>query len=131
MKETTQALNALIKVLYDNWQIDGNEISDTIHSFGELYEYRMLYNAIMANLLYEKGLEVYKTKKHNDKADCFGGGWFLVCVRTPYGPIDNHYELKYWDLFKVKEEEFEPYPYDGHTPKDVVQTLYEYIEKEM
>lgn len=129
MKENTEHLNKLIKVLYDAWQIDGNEISDTIHTFGELYEYRMLYNALAANLLYEKGYEVYKTHKHDDGQECFGGGWFLVSIRTPYGPIDNHYKNEYWDLFQVKEEEKEPYKYDGHGPKDVSNTLFKLLKE--
>ena len=118
----TKALNNYIKELYDLWLIDGNEISDTIHTFGELYDYRMMYNALFVNEIAENGkYEVYKTKKHNDGQECFGGGWFLVSVRLPTGVVDNHYENKYWDLFHCPEVEKEPYPYDGHTPADALE----------
>lgn len=118
----TKALNNYIKELYDLWLIDGNEISDTIHTFGELYDYRMMYNALFVNEIAENGkYEVYKTKKHNDGQECFGGGWFLVSVRLPTGVVDNHYENKYWDLFHCPEVEKKPYPYDGHTPADALE----------
>ena len=118
----TKALNNYIKELYDLWLIDGNEISDTIHTFGELYDYRMMYNALFVNEIAENGkYEVYKTKKHSDGQECFGGGWFLVSVHLPTGVLDNHYENKYWDLFHCPEVEQEPYPYDGHTPADVLE----------
>lgn len=121
MNEATKALNNYIKELYDLWAIDGNEISDGIHTFGELYDYRMMYNALFVNEIAENGkFEVFKTKKHYNGDDCLGGGWFLVSVQLPTGTIDNHYENKYWDLFHCPELEKEPYPYDGHTSADVL-----------
>lgn len=119
-------LNELIK------NLDFNEyISDGYHSFQELYLYRMLYNALLVNE-YAKNdtYQVYKTKRHNDGEECFGGDWFLVVIRTPYGVIDNHYELKYWDLFHCKEIEKEPYPFDGHSPADVARHMEELIRNE-
>lgn len=41
---------------------------------------------------------------------------------TPYGQISNHYEMKDWDLFKIPEKEVAD-KWDGHTPKDVEDTL--------
>ena len=118
----TKALNNYIKELYDLWLIDGNEISDTIHTFGELYDYRMMYNALFVNEIAESGkYEIYKTKKHNDGQECFGGGWFLVSIHLPTGIVDNHYENKYWDLFRCPEVEKEPYPYDGHSSLDALE----------
>ena len=67
-------LNELIK------NLDFNEyISDGYHSFQELYLYRMLYNALLVNE-YAKNdtYQVYKTKRHNDGEECFGGDWFFV-----------------------------------------------------
>ena len=124
----TKALNNYIKELYDLWLIDGNEISDTIHTFGELYRYRMIYNALFVNMVALSGkYEVYKTKRHNDGQECFGGGWFLVSVRLPTGPLDNHYEMKDWNLFHCPEVEKEPYPYDGHTPADAADNAEKFL----
>lgn len=128
-KENTELLNKYIKELYDNYLIDGNEISDTIHTFGELYDYRMLYNALFINECARNGnIEVYKSKKHSDSLECFGGGWFIVTAVLPTGIVDNHYKLEYWDLFKCQEVEKEKYEYDGHTPKDVSNRMLEYLK---
>lgn len=127
-KENTEILNKYIKELYDNYLIDGNEISDTIHTFGELYDYRMLYNALIINEWAKNGnIEVYKSKKHSDGLECFGGGWFIVTAILPTGIVDNHYKLEYWDLFKCQEVEQEKFEYDGHTPKDVSNRMLEYL----
>lgn len=103
-------------------KIDENT-SDGYHTFKELYEYRLLYNA---NLFNEWGsldsYSVHKSKKHSDGEFCFGGGWFVVMAQTPYGQISNHYELKDWDLFNIREQELADV-WDGHTPKDVAETL--------
>ena len=57
-------------------------------------------------------------------------GWFIVSIVLPTGIVDNHYELKYWDLFKCKEVEKEPYKYDGHTPEDVKERMHKFIKEE-
>lgn len=127
-QQNTKALNDFIKVLYDNYSINGNEISDTIHTFGELYDYRMLYNALWVNEIAKTGkYPIYKTKRHEDGELCFGGGWFLVTVVLPTGEIDNHYREEYWELFQCKEEEKRLGKYDGHTPQDVKNRMFEFL----
>jgi len=106
-------------------------ISDGYHTFEELYEYRMLYNALSFNLLHEKGVKVEKSLRHSDGELCFGGGWFIVVAELPgVGQISNHYEVKDWDLFKVSDVETPSIIYDGHTPKDVTQRLYKFLKNE-
>lgn len=106
-------------------QIDENT-SDGYHTFKELYEYRLLYNAGFFNELAIQGLSnVHKSKKHNDGELCFGGGWFVVMAQLPTGQISNHYEMKYWNLFRIPEQELAD-KWDGHTPQDVVRRLSEY-----
>ena len=84
-------------------KIDENT-SDGYHTFKELYEFRLLYNAGMFNeLAKDKQYNVHKSKKHSDGEECFGGGWFVVQATLPTGQISNHYELKDWDLFKCEE----------------------------
>lgn len=53
--------------------IDEN-MSDGYHTFKELYEYRLLYNAGMFNELYRRGFHVIKSEHHSDREVCFGGG---------------------------------------------------------
>ena len=108
-------------------QDDMGEVSDGYHTFNELYYYRMLYNAAFFNLLPKKW--VHKSKRHHTGEECFGGGWFIVMANLPTGQISNHYELKDWDLFKVPEKEFAD-EWDGHTPQEVAERLYKYLQQE-
>ena len=48
-----------------NIVIDENT-SDGYHTFKELYEYRLLYNAGMFNELYRRGFHVIKSEYHSD-----------------------------------------------------------------
>ena len=108
---------------------DMGEVSDGYHTFNELYDYRMLYNAALFNEWAKQGLyDVHKSKRHSDGEECFGGGWFIVQAQLPTGQISNHYEMKYWDLFNVPEKIFAN-EYDGHTPKDVAERLREFLTK--
>jgi hypothetical protein len=104
---------------------DIENLSDGYHTFKELYEYRKLYNALLFDLWFRQvdcHYGIHKSKRHNDGERCFGGGWFIVMANTLYGQISNHYEMKDWDLFKVPEKEISD-KWDGHTPKDVENTL--------
>lgn len=94
---------------------------DEHHTMDELYEYRMVYNALAAKWFGEMGQAV-KSWRHHDGELCFGGGWFIVCLYTLDGWVTNHYEAKHWDLFSVPEEETAP-EWDGHTPADGLARL--------
>ena len=108
------------------------EVSDGYHTFKELYEFRKLYNAGLFNEWSKNGrMDTYKSRKHFDGEDCFGGGWFIVVAVLPSGQISNHYELKDWDLFDVEEVGRAKYEFDGHTPQDVIERLKDlYLPKE-
>ena len=95
------------------------EISDGYHTFNDLYHQRLVLFAALVNTFHELS---WKTKRHNDGEECFGGGWFLVGINTPEGPYTYHYEMKDWDLFKCKEIDKGP-KWDGHTDKDVTRLL--------
>lgn len=103
---------------------DKGEISDGYHTFNELYNYRMLYNASFFNLLPKEW--VHKSKKHHNGEECFGGGWFIVMANLPTGQISNHYELKDWDLFHIQEKEVAD-EWDGHTPQEAAERLHKYL----
>lgn len=104
--------------------IDG-ETSDGYHTFNELYQYRMLYNALLFNeWAKHETFEVSKSWRHSDGELCFGGGWFVVTADTDAGQITNHYQEKYWDLFDIPSLEWAP-EWDGHTPQDVAERLTE------
>lgn len=119
--ERDRAIEWLNKMLEPT---DTGEISDGYHTFNELYDYRMLYNAAFFNLLPPK--LVHKSKKHHDGKPCFEGGWFIVMANLPTGQISNHYELKYWDLFHISEVEIAD-EWDGHTPQEAADRLRKYL----
>lgn len=136
-------VNMAVQQLGDNKQL----VNDGCHSFQELYQFRMVYNAALFNewaanyikitevkkkgedFIYRKiepsevRYNVHKSWKHYDGELCFGGGWFIVVAMLPTGQISNHYEAKYWDLFKIPETEKALYPFDGHTSQDVLERL--------
>jgi hypothetical protein len=135
---------------------DFNEgmISDGIHTFDELYEFRKLYNAALFNewgkeskpirlfsnnhsggvTPYTAGYskakyDAHKSLKHEDGEYCFGsnGTWFIVVAMLPSGQISNHYRIEDWDLFQIPTAEKAKYKFDGHTSKDVLDRLRDVI----
>ena len=112
----------------DNEPKDMGEVSDGYHTFNELYEYRLLYNASMFNELAKQNLyDVHKSKRHSDGEIPFGdSNWFIVMAELPTGQISNHYEMKDWDLFDIQEKEIAN-EWDGHTPKDVAERLRRFL----
>ena len=129
-------LGATEQKVIDDELCKSGEASDGYHTFNELYDYRMLYNAAFFNKLacydnqaggsWKVEYDVHKSKKHSDGEDCFGGGWFIVMAELPAGQISNHYEMKYWDLFKIPEKE-KANVWDGHTPKEAADRLREFL----
>ena len=121
-------------------------MTDGYHSFKELYDYRMVYNAAFFNELAKQTEEdynfnnpelitdikikynVHKSLRHEDNEPCFGGGWFIVVAVLPTGTITNHYPMKYWDLFKIPVLYKSNVVYDGHTPEDALNRLIEFLE---
>lgn len=107
--------------------IDKGEASDGFHTFNELYRYRAIYNAAFFNELSKNGdIKAVKSIRHSTGELCFGGGWFIVMAELPTGQVSNHYELKYWDLFKCEEVEFAP-EWDGHTPDIAASRIERYV----
>ena len=123
-----------MKTNINNWDegevvvIDENT-SDGYHTFKELYEFRLLYNAALFNSWASQGLyDVQKNKCNHDGELCFGGGWFVVRAELPTGQISNHYELKDWDKFKIKERgKYENF--DFHDSKDVSDRLSDFLKR--
>ena len=107
---------------------DMGEVSDGYHTFNELYEYRLLYNACMFNELAKQGLyDVHKSKLHSDGEIPFNDpNWFIVMAELPTGQISNHYEMKDWDLFNIPEKD-RANTWDGHSPKDVAERLRNFL----
>ena len=100
-----------------------NQVSDGYHTFDELYDYRMAYNAALFNEYALNGkYDVHKSLRHADGELCFGGGWFVVVAELPTGQITNHYPMKDWEQFQIPERE-KASEWDGHSPEAALNRL--------
>jgi len=99
--------------------------SDGYHTFDELYDFRMVYNAALFNEWGRQGkYDVHKSERHNDGELCFGGGWFIVSAMLPTGLISNHYPVSKLEQFADVPTVYKAsFVYDGHTSKDVLDRL--------
>ena len=99
---------------------------DEFHTMAELYEFRMLYNALAFNALAATDtIRIVKSWRHSNGELCFCGGWFIVTAELPTGLISNHYKAHDWHLFDIPEGT--PPAYDGHTSEDVTKRLAGYL----
>ena len=143
-------VNRRIKELEKDENLETDDISDGWHTFGELYEFRLAYNALAFNLMNQKdrlismftnNFKAHKSWKHNDGEWCFGEEkkWFIVAAQIPilntednkqvvtYKVITNHYKAEHWNLFKIPEMEKSIFPYDGHTPQDSLDRIFNFL----
>lgn len=93
------------------------DISDKWHTFGDLYYHRMILTYI---ILKNYPSLSWKSKQHHDES-MFKDS-FIVGIETPIGQYSYHYNIKYWDMFDVKEVERAP-EWDGHKPEDIDRLL--------
>lgn len=125
-------LNELITNLAGQGNLDTSMIADGYHTFNDLYEQRLYLTAALFN---NHPALAYKTRRHADGSEPFGGGWFYVEIKTPDGPYGYHYENQFWDLFDIPERD-KARGWDGYTSKDVKRLLslnklkYDSCEKE-
>lgn len=114
----------ILNMLYE----ENIKLKDQEHTIDELYEFRLMYNALLFNLWEETGkYEVYKSKRHDDGELCFDGDYFIVVAMLPKGQISNHYPMDKWEYFKIPEYEKVKDEFDGHTSQDVLDRLRDVI----
>ena len=94
---------------------DIGEFSDGYHTFNGLYKQRMILFAVLVKTYKDRA---WKSWKHEDGLDCFGGGWFIVGIDTPAGTYTYHYEAKDWDRFDCQVLQKAKH-WDGHDEFDV------------
>lgn len=115
-----------------NKQVDTlGELSDGYHTFNELYEFRLLYNAAFFNSMKDDpnwGFGEHKSWHHADAPteSIFDKDWFIVMATLPTGQISNHYPPEDWELFQIPEREVAD-KWDGHTTTDVAIRLRQFI----
>ena len=107
-----------------------DKVSDGHHTFEELYDFRMIYNAGFFSMLHKTHPEykTHKSRKHYDGEYPFNKKtMFIVSTKLPTGMISNHYNMKDWDYFKIPETPKSILKFDGHTPEDVMDRMKEYM----
>jgi len=97
--------------------MDKGNISDGYHTFNELYYHRCILTAVIFN---EHSNLCWKSKLHSDNT--MFDGMFIVGMNTHYGQATYHYDLKYWDLFKIPELKNAP-TFDGHTANEAIDRI--------
>lgn len=113
-KANTETINIEIKYWKDQGLINTKDISDSYHTFEQLYHDRAILFAIICNTYKEKA---FKSKLHADGT--MFDDMFIVGLYTPEGTYTYHYNIEpYWDMYDVKEIEFAP-EWDGHTREDI------------
>lgn len=119
-------INKTIKEQEQNGMINTNNIADGKHTFGELYKHRAKLFSVICN---QESISerAWKSKLHSDGS--MYDDYFIVGINTPDGQATYHYEMKYWDLFKVKELEKAP-KWDGHTSDQAINRLLSLSRKE-
>jgi hypothetical protein len=98
-------------------------MTDGVHTFKELYEFRMLYHAHAVRSWMEQGINVVRSWRHHDGDECFGGGWFIVVAELSTGQVSNHYRSPQWPVFAGVPEVATAPEWDGHSVEDVLRRL--------
>jgi hypothetical protein len=98
---------------------DIGELSDGSHTFNSLYHQRAILFAALVKAYNDKA---WKSWKHEDGEECFGGRWFIVGIDTPEGSYTYHYEDYLWSRFDCVELERAKH-WDEHTDMDVERLL--------
>lgn len=113
-------INSMIQINKKQKNISTKEISDGHHTFGELYEHRIILFCTLCNLLPNIS---WKSKKHYDEEnDPMYEDSFIAGINTPDGIATYHIKLQYWELFEVIELERAP-KYDNYGNEEVLQRI--------
>lgn len=96
------------------------ELSDTYHSFDDLYKHRTVLTALA--FIYIP--YAWKSKIHDDGS--MYDGMFIVGAPTPTGMISYHYDIEYWNIFKIPELPHAP-KFTGYTDNDVLTRIEDFI----
>lgn len=111
-----QAINEIIK------GSDTNLISDGYHTFGELYEHRIVLYIAFCKLAAKDNKLIWRSKKHSDGSEW--DGWFLLGINDKAGQqITYHLPSSYWDDCQFAYTKEQAPPFDGHTSADVLNRI--------
>ena len=106
---------------------EANKVSDGYHTFGEVYQHRVVLYLLLCKVLQKQGYYLWRSKFHDDKS-CIEG-YFLLGVNTKEGEqITYHIRNHHWNSTDFANTLAVGPKYDGHTPQDVVTRLVNILE---
>lgn len=112
-----------VNLILTDKEIDKNKISDGYHTFGELYDHRIvLFICLCASLVEDNYVHVWRSKKHSDGSEW--DGWFIMGIGLDKGKqITYHLPMTHWDNTKFASTIDRAPEWDGHTSADVLERL--------
>lgn len=118
------ALNILIK------DCDTNKISDGYHTFGELYEHRIILFILlcksMSSIVSQFKPVVWRSRYHSDNTQW--PGWFILGIGTEPGEqITYHLPDSDWDKCDFATDLEKAPDWDGHTSGNVLKRLAKFL----
>jgi hypothetical protein len=104
-------------------KINTNLISDGYHTFGELYEHRIvLYIALCKAEDVVSGGNSWRSKLHSDGS--VWDGWFILGINKKAGcQITYHLPMSKWNDCEFAETLEKTPEWDGHTSEDVLKRI--------
>lgn len=101
--------------------IDTNNISDGYHTFGELYEHRIILFIALCKIL-SGSKYIWRSKLHSDGSSY--DDWFILGIGDRAGKqITYHLPLTKWDNTSFAITLDKAPEFDGHTSQDVLERI--------
>lgn len=120
IKHNIESINKLIANLPNTEDV--NKISDGYHTFGELYQHRVILYIVLCNFLQKHNYYIWRSKLHSDGSSI--EGFFVLGINIKKGEqITYHIRNQYWDSVKFAETLDVTPKYDGHTSQDALTRL--------
>ena len=102
---------------------------DGYHTFGELYEHRIVLWIALCKILYDdpqyqtgQKADVWRSKLHSDGTSF--DGWFVMGIGRNKGEqITYHLPISKWEETEFAETREKAPEFDGHTGDDVLERI--------
>lgn len=104
----------------------GSDIRDDFHSMSELYFNRMVLFSIICN---SHPYKAFKTIRHHPDDIPMTDGFFYVEIFGNGKKYGYHYQMKFWDYFKIPTR-IHADKYDFSYRKEDIGVIYEIIKEE-
>lgn len=109
---------------HNELSVRANSVSDGYHTMDELYDHRRALTTALLNVISNEcggsSDPTFKSKLHSDGT--MFDGYFICGFKYQDNMISYHYNLKYWNDFRIPILDRAP-EYDFHTSKDVIERL--------